>query len=199
MIELARSIMSQRKSHPAREKGYIFYHGLRTAKIAMKLFDSLGRPDEVCPDILFCAAIFHDIGKGTAPHNETGASMVSELLKDHCKPEEISDITHIIRQHNKRLNSREDSTALRIHQDADILDHFGTQSQSVWLKFLWSSVHEETPEQALQFYNGQENQEWITGARSVLNFDISRQIFDKRLNFERRFFDLFAHENMDGL
>ena len=80
IIEIARVAMAQRQPRQEREKGYVFHHGLRTAKIAMKLFDSLECPDKTCPDILFCAALFHDVGKGTEPHNETGAKIASELL-----------------------------------------------------------------------------------------------------------------------
>jgi len=192
VIEIARSAMCERKPMATREKGYVFHHGLRTAKIAINLLDVIDHSPEVYPDILFAAAVFHDIGKGITPHNETGADMAGDILKEECLPDEIAAITQIIREHNQRHRATECTTASRIHQDADILDHFG--AQSVWLAFHWNTVHEETPDQSVEFYNGEENQKWITWARASLNFDNSREIFDKRLAFERSFFDRFNSE-----
>lgn len=195
ILEIAGSAMSERRDHPAREKGYILNHGLRTGKLVLKLAEVIDKPVDVSRDVLFVAAVFHDIGKGDEPHNETGAALTERLVTDECSPEEISAITQLIVEHNQRSQASEDLLASRILQDADILDHFGTQS--IWLRFLWSATYEETPEEPLRCYKGEENQQWLIGVRKSLNFDTSRDIFDKRLRFESNFFELFERE-IDG-
>ncbi len=192
VIEIARSAMADLKPMPTREKGYVFHHGLRTAKIAMSLADIEDHSPKVDRDILFAAAVFHDIGKGTDPHNETGADMAEDLLEGECLPGEISGITQIIREHNQRHRAMDCTMVARIHQDADILDHFGTQN--IWLAFHWNAAHEETPHQSLEYFRGPESERWQTWARASLNFDASLKIFDEKIAFEGDFFDRFAKE-----
>ena len=62
--------MARRKANPSREKGYIFYHGQRMAKMAMNLCDKLDYHDD--RRVIYVAALFHDIAKGLNPHNEMG-------------------------------------------------------------------------------------------------------------------------------
>ncbi|MFA6132860.1 MAG: HD domain-containing protein [Phycisphaerae bacterium] len=195
ILDIARSAMADRKTMPTREKGYIFHHGLRTAKIALTLVETVGVPIEVSPDILFAAAVFHDIGKGQEPHNERGADRAEQLLKTECDCHEIAEIAAIIRLHNQRRKAQECSNAVRIHQDADILDHFG--AQSIWLAFHWNAATEESPEQSLEFCASEKNKKWVTGARASLNFAISGEIFDRRQAFETNFYHRFRNE-IDG-
>ena len=186
--------MADHKPIETRERGYILNHGIRTAKIAMSLLDSIPSSD-VQPDILFAAAVFHDIGKGNEPHNESGAAMAEELLYGQCLPDEIAAITQIILDHNQRHRAMECSLAARIQQDADIIDHFGTIC--VWLGFHWNAVKDESPAESLKYFRGKEHREWTTWARGALNFDQSLKIFDGRLAFQEDFFDRFAME-IDG-
>ncbi|MBN1942819.1 MAG: HD domain-containing protein [Phycisphaerae bacterium] len=196
IIEIARSHMVNLKPMETREKGYVFHHGLRTAGIAMKLVDLVDPSPVVDRDILFAAAVFHDIGKGSDPHNEIGAAMAGEVLAGQCSPKDIDAITRIIREHNQRHRAAECTMAVRIHQDADILDHFG--AQCIWLAFHWNALHDETPQQSLEYYHSNRNKEWLAAAQESLNFEVSQSILDEKITFERDFYDRFAQE-MDGV
>lgn len=58
-------------------------------------------------DIVYTAALLHDIGKGRqyefgTPHHLAGAELAEQILKDcHFSEAEISDITYAIRLHRK--------------------------------------------------------------------------------------------------
>ena len=195
VIEIARSAMARRRTAETREAGYIFHHGLRTAHIAMGLADRVDGALDMHRDILFAGAVFHDIGKGTEPHNETGADMAAERLSGHCDDSEIAAIAGIIRQHNQRRRAAECTPAARVVQDADILDHCG--AQEIWLAFHWNAAHDQTPRESLAYANGTRKQRWNTGARAALNFEASRRALDERLAFQRAFWKKFAEE-MDG-
>lgn len=50
----------------------------------------------------FCAAMFHDVGKGIGEHGQTGAEMVRFLLKDELTPGEIDEVARLVYAHNHR-------------------------------------------------------------------------------------------------
>lgn len=194
LIEKARAAMGERKRATSREKGYIFHHGLRTARIAMNLAKLIGEPVER-HDLLFAAALFHDIGKGIKPHNEVGAKLAADLLTGECPADDLVVIARIIREHNRRKHASQCLVASRILQDADVLDHYG--AQNVWLAFHWCAAHDESPQQCLAFFQGEDYRRDVAESRESLNFDVSRRLFDNRVAFERGFFDRFARE-IDG-
>jgi uncharacterized protein len=72
--QIAYESMAHRKTHQGREPGFILYHGRRTAQIALRLAAQIN--GAVDRNILYTGALFHDIGKGTEPHNEAGARIV---------------------------------------------------------------------------------------------------------------------------
>jgi uncharacterized protein len=197
LIEVARLAMAERKTHPAREKGYVFHHGLRTAELAMHLRGRIDRPLEADPEVVFAAALFHDVGKGIEPHHETGAALTAALLAEACGADQVRAIAAIVRRHNQRGGGEALPVATRLVQDADLLDHFG--AQSVWLAFHWSGTHERTCEQTLAFYNGEENRRYLAASRAALNFEATREVYDRRVTFERDFFDRLAAESAGGL
>jgi uncharacterized protein len=192
LIEIARGAMAGVKAHPARETGYVFHHGLRVAKIAMDLLGRLGEPAGAAPGVIWAACLFHDVGKGVEPHHQTGAARARELLAGELPATELRTVAELILLHNQR--GREGlSTAAKVVQDADLLDHFG--AQCVWLCISWSRTYDRTIEQALEFYNGAENGRYIAGSRASLHFAASREEFDRRVAVERRFFDELAAES----
>ncbi len=184
--------MADKKPMPERGMGHTFHHGLRTAKIAMSLLDVDGIAIDVHRDVLFAAGLFHDVGKGQDPHNETGAAMARELLEGVCSEANIDAITQIILEHNQRHRAAECTTASRVQQDADILDHFG--AQKIWMSFVYNAICDESPDDALEYYHGQEHQSWIAWCRPALNFKVSREYFDRRIEFEQAFYKRFTHE-----
>lgn len=55
----------------------------------------------------FCAAMFHDVGKGIGEHGQTGAEMVRFQLKDELTPGEIGrGCTAGIRAQSSRAGHR---------------------------------------------------------------------------------------------
>jgi len=194
ILDIARLTMAARKGLLTREVGYLLHHGQRTAEIALRLCEVIDNNEEVNGDILYAAALFHDIGKGINPHAETGAELARTLLSEVCSPVECEQIASLIRQHNKRAQ-QQTPLAAGILQDADILDHFG--AQAVWLCCLYNGYTEKGPHGALAYYESEENALYLQRSRALLNYDYSREVFDRRLEVEQSFFKRFREE-MDG-
>ncbi len=196
-IQIARLAMAGRKAHAAREKGYIFHHGLRAAQLALELRGQISKPMEVSESLMFAAALFHDVGKGREPHNRSGAAAVAGLLADQFSPDEIKAIGRIIREHNRRKNNRRCWLASKIVQDADLLDHFG--AHGVWLCLHYSASCDRTDAQTLKYYNSPDHHAYQVKSRKALNFEISRLSFDRRISLERQYMDRLAVEADGGL
>lgn len=192
LIEIARGAMGSARPHPARETGYTFYHGRRCGEIALDLLQRIDAPAGAEADVIWAACLFHDVGKGAEPHNETGAARVRELLAGELAADELAAVAELVLLHNRRKAAGL-STAAKVVQDADVLDHFG--AQCVWLCISWSRTHDRTIAQSLKFYNGQQNAQYIANSRGALHFAASREEFDRRVAFERRFFEELARES----
>jgi len=188
--ELARQLMIDRKGHLEREPGYIYYHGVRTAIICMKLLDRIGQTSAIDRDILYAGALLHDVAKGIEPHAETGAAIVMQSLEGKMPPKAIETVSELVRMHNKRGKSSQVDQMLI--QDADLLDHFG--SQNIWLGFLYSAAHDEPGEEFLEYYRGEKNRMYIEWCRKILNFDVSREALEGKISFEQMFLDRFERE-----
>jgi uncharacterized protein len=148
-------------------------------------------------DILYTAALFHDIGKGTEPHNEVGARATRDLLGDICQPEELDRICLVILRHNQKQSTDTYEPATRLVQDADVLDHIGPIE--VWLGFWWDATHGMTIDDRLRYYHSQENSRRQAVMRSALNFDIWIGIYERRLKSERAFFVELDRVHRGGL
>ena len=70
--------MASRQESKDREPGWLYHHGRRVARIALRLADEIGAA--VDRDVMYAGALFHDIGKGAEPHNEIGAAITREAL-----------------------------------------------------------------------------------------------------------------------
>ena len=196
---MAHDSMAGRRSDYGREPGYVLDHGRRTALIALKLADTLADSGEttVDRDVLHTAALFHDIGKGHDYHNQVGAKMVSDLLGGLCTPDEIRQLSRLILEHPHRVKPNDYGLATRILQDADILDHVG--AVGVWRKFYRKATSGGTIDHALRDYHSEEivrHQRWMRGA---LNLDVSVDILEQRMAFERAFFEELARVQRAGL
>jgi uncharacterized protein len=73
-----------------------------------------------------------------------------------------------------------------------MLDHFG--SMDIWMKFLYSAHGEENVWDTVRFWESEEYQNYIEKSRSQLNYDHSKRIFDKKLEFELQFQERFKLE-----
>jgi uncharacterized protein len=170
---LAFKHLGNRKAHPERERGFIYYHGQRVAKLAVTLRKLIIPDVNDKDDILTVAAYFHDIAKGIEPHSHYGAIIVEELLKDYCEPQELVEISDLIRSHLKTGLGKQMTKLAMVLQDADILDHFGTVE--LWMNFQYYANTDAPMEESVRFYQEKfdAHAQRISG---YLNFDLSKRI-----------------------
>ncbi|MCL2408825.1 MAG: hypothetical protein FWC96_04330 [Oscillospiraceae bacterium] len=195
--QIAQAEMENKRSSPHNERGDKYTHGERTATLAVRL-RQLVLPDERgYDDILTVAAWLHDISNGVDNHWTIGAERVRELLSGHCTAEELGQICGIIAVHDDRNpESNNYSNAIKIHQDADHLDHFGTLD--IWRMVAHTIGFDNTINDALAYYQHQwpeDTARW----RGELNFELSRKIFDDRTAFAASFIERFTVELTGGI
>jgi uncharacterized protein len=193
--QIAYDAMANRIEPRVREPGWFYYHGRRTGKIALWLCDQLDV--DVNRDIVHVGALFHDVGKGTEPHNEIGAEVTRSLIGEWCTAGELDGICEIILGHNQRNHTKARSLPVRIVQDADLIDHVGPIVP--WLTFYWSGTHNETFHDHVRFICGEENAAYRKKMRADLNFEVSRRVYDERVAFEDQFFAEFRRVYMHGI
>lgn len=181
--KLAFHYMGKKKSHREREIGAAYYHGKRVAggviALRKRLFD-----DDAMDDILRCAGMFHDIGKGIEPHSHTGAVLVRELLKEEMPESELEQVCRLIEAHgDRRMRMGTHTWDELLLQDADLLDHYG--SQGIWMSVsYYAYTTQQGMDQVPAFYQT----EWpsqIAEHRKLLHYDVSKAIFDDKIAFEK--------------
>ena len=91
-------VLGKKKSHKERGIGAAYFHGMRVANGVIELRKRLFEDDSM-DDVLRCAGMFHDIGKGIEPHNHTGAVLVRDLLKDEMAETELDQVCRLISAH----------------------------------------------------------------------------------------------------
>lgn len=187
--------LGRRKAHKRRETGFIYYHGERTAKLVISLRKLVLPEDSSMDDILQAAALFHDVAKGIEPHSKHGAVLTGEMLQDLCSREELDKITELIRLHTSRMKGNCDDYA-RLLQDADLLDHFG--SIELWMGISYAAGEDWNIDKLLDFYNG-EFVEIAAKNRSLINYEVSKSIFDEKIDFTHRFAERISIENKGGI
>lgn len=189
--DIAFKVMGKRKAHAHREQGYIYYHGQRVAKLSLNLRQSLHVDEAGQDEIMYAGALFHDVTKGIEPHHRTGAALIGSLLNEACTAQELEGVAEIIALHNAR---RQENLPfqVKIVQDADILDHFG--SMEIWLKFMYSASKEENVFDAIRMWNGDEHKSYLAASRQALHYELSKAIFDQRVAFENEFRQRFELE-----
>lgn len=188
--------MGRRYSHPDREPGYAFYHGQRVAKIALQLRELIFPEQDGNDELILVGGWFHDVGKGIEPHWEYGALICREILRDYCTAAQLETIVEIVEGHTLRKH-KSYPYYVQLIQDADILDHFGTQE--IWLNFWHSAFHRETVEHALEFYTGGGYAENAQRVRSLLNYPQSVALFDEKDRFLQTFVERFRREGQGEL
>ena len=192
--EIAYKKMGNLKAHIRREKGFIYYHGLRTAKLALTLRKNIYPEISKYDDIIYVGALFHDIGKGIEPHEKTGQALVKYMLKKHCTEEELGMISDIVRFHRDRNTDKDYSIWVKLVQDADILEHQGTTE--VWLNFAYSLYDERSYDRAIEW--------WLKDEKSLkerieqegkLNYSFSRKIWHEKISFVDNFIKRLKDES----
>jgi len=175
--QIVQAEMSNKRSSPYNEIGDKYYHGKRTANLALKLRQQILPNVDDYDNILSVAAWFHDICNGMANHSKLGAKCTRELLTSHVTADELDQICHIIAIHDDRNHDSNYSDIVKIHQDADHLDHFGTLD--IWRCVAFTIGNGRTMNDALDFFNNTRPTETIRW-RSELHFDISKRIYDDK-------------------
>ena len=183
---LAYQLMGERKAHLSREKGGIYCHGERVAKTVVSLRKLVLPHDSSWDERLKIAALFHDIGKGVEPHEKYGPVIAREALKPFFGAAELDEICDLIARHCARSPENNDySDYLKLLQDADMLDHFGTYN--IWTDF-WYSAYTERTLVNTAFYESDHWNNECKKNRSLLNYDISKSIFDEKITFINNFY-----------
>ncbi len=188
---LAFKHLGDRKAHLHREKGFIYYHGQRVAKIAVSLRESLFPTNSSIDRILTVASYFHDVAKGIEPHATYGAVLARELLAEYCDSEDLDKICEVIAYHQFRDKTKSYTESIKIVQDADILDHCGVME--IWMNFQYYAHTNGTIQESLAFYQRKYAQH-IKALRELLNYEISKEIFDEKAAFVDRFVSRMALE-----
>jgi len=184
------------KVHWCGEKSGKYYHGERTAKLALTLREYVLPGDGSHDDILTVAAWLHDIASGESDHPLKGAERAKILLAGHCTEREIREIYDIMYRHDERqsvsdADRDEFSVYAKIQQDADFLDHLGTLN--IFTNFVHLALTGKTVVDEID-----RMKEWLirleTEFEVELNFDISKRIYRDRVAFYRSFLERFAVE-----
>ncbi len=192
---IARASLAERSSHPWKERGNKYYHGLRTAKLTLTLRRALFPGDASHDDVLTVAAWFHDVCNGEEDHGRKGAEETRRRLCGLCTPEELDEICEIVLHHDDRFEKAAHLPIwTKLLQDADYLDHFGTYD--IWMYFLYAGAHDETIGDTLAYMRGERAEE-REYHRSGMNFELSKRIYDEKTDFFMQFCDRFAVE-IDG-
>ena len=180
---IAFRLMGKRKSHLEREVGAAYFHGKRTGKGAVELRKRLFPEDDSMDEILLCAGMFHDMCKGLEPHSDNAAFLCRKVLAEELTAEEMEQVCRLIAAHDKRHPGTDVNTVWeQLLQDADILDHYG--SQGIWMSNTYYVYHGQREMAALGEFYFDEWDKQCQMDRVKLNFDLSKQIFDEKVAFE---------------
>lgn len=188
--EKALEMMGKRRSHPNREPGYIYFHGQRVGSIALQLRKLIFPGKQEHDQVILVGSWFHDLAKGLEPHWEYGTLLASRILHSFCPSEQLSLILEIIECHTLR-KERQYPFYVRLVQDADLLDHFG--SQEVWLNFYHSACTGAGTAASLAYFEGRYGKQ-ARKLRKLLNFEESVHFFDEKDQFVREFAERFRQE-----
>ncbi|MCL2703981.1 MAG: HD domain-containing protein [Defluviitaleaceae bacterium] len=198
--QIAYDHFGERKSQPYKERGDKYRHGERTAVLALKLREKIFPGYSERDKILTVAAWFHDIMNGPVSHAEhahEGAVKARELLTPHCAPEELDGICRIISLHDARDPENPDyPPCLRLIQDADHLDHFGTYV--MWDGFRSAVQNDQSMEEVINHFKygwPSDVERW----RNRLNYELSRRIYEEKIAFWHYFNDRFCVESIGGI
>lgn len=189
--QLAAAEMKGRASHPYKETGNKFYHGQRTAKLAAYLCDQTGYAG--ARDTLHAAALFHDVANGQDDHGARGAEIARRLLAPECTADELNEICALIRRHDERTRA-DCSMALMLLQDADLLDHFGTFE--IWSMFKYATREDLSMKETARLMQTNAYSDY---ERSMLHFDICREVFDEKRRFAAAFTARMLEESMGNI
>lgn len=192
--KIAKDLMAERKAHLEREKGGVYYHGERVANLVLKLRNNILPNNTTHDDILTVAAWFHDCAKGIEPHAEYGDVIAKHALQDYLSDSELNKVCNLIKFHCLRNPDDNNCTEYtKLLQDADLIDHFGIYE--VWMNIQYWAHTDGTFHDMIDWYKTNFRNH-ISKNRKLLNYNISKEIFDERVAFESEF---IARLNDEGI
>ncbi|MCQ2432315.1 MAG: HD domain-containing protein [Clostridia bacterium] len=197
--DIAKEQLGDKSSHAWKEPGNKYEHGIRTAKLAEKLRLAICPEDaSVNPDVLTVAAWFHDLCNGQEDHERLGAEALPGLIGHLCTEEELKEVCSIVRVHDHRTAAPEKSpysAAVRLLQDADMLDHLG--AYDIWITFAEFTYKHKTPHQYTGCFHDGSFDRFEAHWRAKINYDFSLTVFDEKIRYEREFAARMERE-LDG-
>ncbi len=193
--KLAYKKMGRRQTHPYREPGYIFYHGQRVAGLALQLRELIFPAETGDDEVIVIGSWFHDVAKGIEPHWEYGAHLAGKILKKYCPPQKLAQIQEIIRGHTLR-KEKDYPNYVKLVQDADILDHYGTME--IWLNFSYAAGQKGTVSDVWEFYD-EEYKKRLKRVKALLNYALSVEIFEEKDQFVQDFMARLRSEGEGNL
>lgn len=185
--EIAAREMKTKASHPFKEPGNKYYHGQRTAEIIRQLCSKLRYTGNI--ETLTAAAWFHDICNGEEHHEIKGADKTFLLLQGLCSEAELKDILRIISVHDSRTKPSLETDEM-IHQDADLLDHFGTFE--VWNYFQYALKEKMSMTEAACLLLDDSK---FSSSENIIHFEISKKIYQERRNYVKAFAERMLKES----
>ena len=176
------------------ETGYRHYHGLRVAKLCLRMAEELDL--HVDKDVLYIGSYLHDVGKAgnRGPgHGPRGAEMIKGEISHLFEPQELELVLDMVSNHYMRPNSHHYAgkekpkyrNEVLLVQDADTIDHFG--GNGLWIAFRWDSENKRSHQESIDYFYSRDVQ-WQQDALHWLNFALSRRELELRIRLQHEFF-----------
>ena len=181
---IAERELKNRATHPWKDMGNKYYHGLRVAKIALELRRQIVPEDDSHDTLLTVAGWFHDLENGRENHAALGADRTRILLGGLCPPYLLDRICALIEVHDRRRVGSDDPVWLKLHQDADLVDHFG--SYDIMVNCSYAMLHGQTARELAHYLRYERAREYVQ-ERAELHFEETRRMFDEKAAYVAAF------------
>jgi uncharacterized protein len=195
---IARERLIDQRGALDREPGYAYYHGQRTARLALALAAEAGL--EADGDVVYAAGLLHDVAKGLGlgePHHEIGARLARKMLQGTCEPDELDRICQVVREHPLRGKPNGYAAETLLVQDADLIDHAG--AIGVWRDIYWAAIKDRVIDDAVGVFEERARADQWGRYREMANLDAAIVALTRREAFERRFYAQLRREREGGL
>ena len=195
--EIVQTEMAEKHNPPRYiERSTKYAHGQRVASLVLRLRKLILPDKNEYDDILTVAAWCHDICHGVDNHWTAGAKRTKIILNGYCTPQELEQICSIIAVHDDRKPDSNYSDLIKIHQDADLLDHLG--ALEIWLHAAHIASRNGSITNKLQYFLDTRPTE-VTRWRDELNYDVCKPIYDDKIGFAEVFMKRLAVEYNGGI
>ncbi|MCL1856320.1 MAG: HD domain-containing protein [Kiritimatiellaeota bacterium] len=195
IVEWARKAMAGKRGDEM-ERGYRYWHGVRTGNLAVWLGTTLGL-DSATLERLYVAGVLHDVGKsdgqGKEPHGPKGGRIVRAQLKRWLNATERGSVAAMVEHHYDRPRSKWYAgkptprwpTDILVLQDADVLDHYGAMRFASAL--YWARADGVPPSDFFRAYWAHPDERALRAeSMRSLNFPASRVELRRRFAETRR-------------